>query len=354
MRQHVLVTNAALDEAVIDGEKRIILRGVIGPVDLRKLLIGPYQKKTHSNTKIRRLCQGVLNGDRLPDIECGMRGESFESTPDGKFLLYNPIYVIDGLQRKMALTATNGRYPEVLCTVGIVINFGTTEAWERARFEKLATDRTAVAPAVILRNAAKDNKIAKAIYDMTTDDKDCILYNRITWDQHEMAGEVVRANVLYQVISLLHAWRIAPASTKPHSLVMTVNEIADSIGDGVMLGNARKFFELVDHFWGFRQTQRRDGMIQIRPAFLYVMAELMATMTIFWDGSSLNDNPKVRRLKPKLGITPKLKDWLAPNRDARALILSYYKRELNKGRTAPLDEQPIKSKREEQQTGGAA
>jgi hypothetical protein len=342
MRQHILIQNGALEETA---DNRIILRGVIGPSDLRKLQTAPYQKKTHSKSKIRRLGQAIIGGDRLPDIECGMRGQNFHSGPDNSFLLYDPIYVIDGLQRKMALTAVNSRQPEISCAIGIIINFGTTEAWERARFEKLATDRTQVAPAVILRNAAKDDKVAKMIYALTTEDRDCILYNRVTWDQHEMAGEVIRGNVLYQIIGMLHAWKIAPYSIKPHALVQHVNEIAENVGDHVMLSNTRKFFELVDHFWGFRNIQKRDGLIQCKPAFLFVMAELMAEMPVFWDGSMLDDSVKIRRLKPRLAITAKLKEWLAPNRNARQHVLIYYKRELNKNRMSEYQTRPIRSRR---------
>lgn len=340
MRQHILITNGALEDAP---NNRIILRGVIGPSDLRKLGVASYQKKTHSASKLRRLGQAVVNGDRLPDIECGMRGQRFDSE-DKNFLLYDPCYIIDGLQRKMALTAVASRDATINCSIGILVNFDTTEAWERARFEKLATDRTQVAPSVILRNAAKDDQVARMIYELTTDDRDCILYNRVTWDQHSVAGEIILGATLYKVITLLHSWKVAPGSTRAHALVTQVNEIAEHIGDAVMLSNTRKFFELVDYFWGFRGIQKRDGVVQCKADFLYVMAELMAMMTIFWDGSMLDDGLKVRRLKPKLAITPKLKDWLAPNRDARAHILIYYKRELNKNRASPLHEQPIKTR----------
>lgn len=343
MRQHVLITNAALDDGP-DGS--VILRGKIGPSDLRKLEVGPYQKKTHRAAKLKRLGQAVINGDRLPDIECGMRGQRFD-TQGNNFLLYDPVYIIDGLQRKMSLTAVAARHPEIACTIGIVINFGTTETWERARFEKLATDRTNVAPSVILRNLAKDDKVARMIYGLTTDDRDCILYDRVTWDQHEMVGEIINANTLYYVITLLHGWAVAPpARRNPHAIVEHVNEIAETIGDAVMLSNTRKFFELVEYFWGFRELQKKDGPIQVRPDFLFVMSELMARIRVFWDGSMLKDGRDVRRLKNKLAINAKLKDWLTPRRAAREHVLIYYMRELNKNRSTPFAEQPMQSRRQ--------
>lgn len=336
----IILTNAALEDAP-DG--RILLRGVIDAANLRKLGIADYQKKTHSASKLRRLGQAIISGDRLPDIECGMRGQHFDSSGN-EFVLHDPCYIIDGLQRKMALTAVAARDPNVPCSVGCLINFNTTETWERQRFEKLATDRTHVAPSVILRNLSKDDKIAKQIHDMTMKENDSILYNRVTWDQHQTAGEVILGSTLYRVIILLHAWSSPPGKRQPHAMVEQVNQIAENIGDAVMISNTRKFFELADYFWGFKDLQKRDGVIQIKAEFLFVMAELMAGLTLFWDGSSLNDNIKIRRLKPRLAITAKLKDWLSPSRDAKAHILIYYKRELNKNRASPLSERPLKTK----------
>lgn len=340
-RKHeVIVTSGALEEAP-DG--RIILRGVIDAPNLRKLGVGDYQKKTHSQSKLRRLGQAVLAGDRLPDIELGMRGQHYDDH-DPTFILHDLCMIIDGLQRKMALCAVDSRDPTVNCSVGVIVNFGTDEAWERKRFEKLATDRTAVAPSVLLRNSAKDDKIAKMILELTQD-PDSILHNRVTWDQHSLAGELIHGSTLYRTIILLHSWKIAPGTRRPHVMIGQVNEIAENIGDAVMLSNTRKFFELADHYWGFKDIQKRDGIVQVKGEFLFVMAELMATMNVFWDGSMLDDSLKVRRLKPRLQITPKIKDWLSPSRDARAHVLIYYKRELNKNRSVPLGERPTRTRR---------
>jgi hypothetical protein len=339
-KHDVIITSGALEDSP-DG--RIILRGVIDAANLRKLGVGDYQKKTHSQSKLRRLGHAVKEGSRLPDIELGMRGQNFDSTGN-TYVLHDPCYIIDGLQRKMALCATDVRYPEVNCSVGAIINFSTTEKWERQRFEKLATDRTAVAPSVLLRNFAKDDKIAKMVLDLTQD-PDSILYRRVTWDQHMLSGELVYGSTLYHIIILLHSWKIAPGSRKAYAMIGQVNEIAENIGDAVMLSNTRKFFELADHFWGFKEVQKRDGVIHVSAEFLFVMAELMATMSIFWDGSSLDDSLKVRRLKTKLQISPKLKDWLKPSRGARDHVLVYYKRELNKNRSIPFAERPTRARR---------
>lgn len=343
-KHDVIITSGALEEAP-DG--RIILRGVIDAPNLRKLGVGDYQKKTHSQSKLRRLGLAVLAGDRLPDIELGMRGQHFDTMSDKTtHVLHDLCMIIDGLQRKMALCAVDSRDPTVNCSVGVIVNFDTNEAWERKRFEKLATDRTAVGPSVLLRNAAKDDKIAKMILELTHD-PNSILYKRVTWDQHSLTGELIHGSTLYHIIVLLHSWKIAPSTRRVHVMIAQVNEIAENIGDAVMLSNTRKFFELADHYWGFKEIQKRDGIIQVKADFLFVMAELMATMNVFWDGSMLDDSLKVRRLKPRLQITPKMKDWLNPSRNARDHVLIYYKRELNKNRSIPLMERPTRIRRPE-------
>jgi len=337
----IRITNGGLQE-LPDGS--IVLRGVIDAASLRRLKFPTYQKKTHSNSKLRRLAQAVLAGSRLPDIEVGLRGsQRFESQGDA-FVLFDPCYVIDGEQRRTALLAVASRRPDVDCSIGIVVNFNTTEKWERERFAVLATDRTPVAPSVLLRNLSKDNRYAGMLYALTTDECDCILHKRITWDQYQMQGELVRASTLYRIVIMLHSWIVGPRSTRPHHMVSNVEEIAVAVGPEVMLQNLRTFFELVDHYWGFRNIQKRDGA-QLTPTFLLAMAELMAKMKLFWNGSVLDDGTGVKRLKNKLEITSKVRELLSPNVDARHIIISYYLTALNRNRPQPYSERPLVTRR---------
>ena len=336
--KRIRITNAALEEPPGGA---IVLRGVIDTEGLTHVKIPDYQKKTHAKGRIKKLGDAILNGDRMPDIELSMRSSLWESAvEDGRDVIYlnDLVYLTDGYQRTLALRAVASREETRRWTIGAIVNLNTIEAWERQRFEKLGTSRTQVAPSVILRNSARDNQIAEAIYALTTTDPACVLHNRVTWDQHQVAGEIVLASTVYRVAILLHSWIVPPSGRKPHDMVTCVNQIAEQIGDAVLLGNIRKFFELADHYWGFRTLMKRDGVIQLRADFLFIMAELMAQLRIFWDGSQIEDNLTVRRLKPRLAVSEKLREWLSPGRTSRTHILIYYKSELNKGRPQPLAE----------------
>jgi hypothetical protein len=338
----IRITDAGLQE-LPDG--RVVLRGVIDAPSLRRLKFPAYQKKTHSQAKLRRLAQAVMNGSRLPDIEVGLRGSQKYESRDTTYVLFDPCYVIDGEQRRTALLAVAARHPEVNCSIGVVVNFDTTEKWERERFAALATDRTAVAPSVLLRNAAQDNRYAKMLYDLTMGDAGSILHKRVTWDQFQMQGELIRASALYRITMLLHAWMVAPRSTKPHHMIAGIEEIAVQLGPQVMLQNVVTFFELVDHYWGWRAVQKRDGGAQLSTTFLLAMAELMARLKIFWNGAMLDDGPGVRRLKSRLEITSKVRELLSPNSDARHIIISYYQTNLNRNRAQPYQERPLATRR---------
>src|SRR5262249_12626088 len=132
--------------------------------------------------------------------------------------------------------------------------------------------------------------------------------------------------------------------TRPHHMIANVEEIAVSVGPEVMVQNIRTFFELVDHYWGFKNVQKRDGA-QLTPTFLLAMAELMAKMKIFWNGAMLDDGPGVRGLKNKLEITSKVRELLSPHVDARHIIISYYQTALNRNRPQPYTERPLVTRR---------
>ncbi len=98
-QQEIRIVAAALDEW--EGGK-IILRGVIDPASLRYLQVAPYQREILPESKIKDLANVMVKGDSLPDIEVGLRGQDFQTMPDGTMLLKNAVYIIDGLQRTTA------------------------------------------------------------------------------------------------------------------------------------------------------------------------------------------------------------------------------------------------------------
>jgi len=130
VQQSIKISKAALADW---GPNGIVLRGVIDPISLSMLKVGGYQRGTQPRN-VHAIMQGFAHSGGVPDIELGMRGLSFTQAEEN-FLLHDPIYIIDGLQRRAAALEVfkNGIQPKL----GVMIHFGTTEPWERKRFELL-------------------------------------------------------------------------------------------------------------------------------------------------------------------------------------------------------------------------
>lgn len=121
MEKGLAITHAALDETK-DGE--IILRGRIDPTGLHVLQTGPYQREVLSPATILSLTRALQNGSSVPDVDLGMRGERYHESK-GTYVLKDPLYIIDGLQR---VTACRSLVAEgILPRLGTVVHFGTTE-----------------------------------------------------------------------------------------------------------------------------------------------------------------------------------------------------------------------------------
>ena len=76
----VKVLNWGLDED--PATKTVILRGVIDPDSLQHLRVGEYQRDVLPLASLASLVDAIKRGDKVPDIELGMRGQR-EAERDG-------------------------------------------------------------------------------------------------------------------------------------------------------------------------------------------------------------------------------------------------------------------------------
>ena len=175
MKQPVMITKAALDDR---GNGDTILRGVIDPASLPFLLVGKYQRGVQPKKSLRGMMKALENSGGVPALELGMRGHSFTKA-EGNFFLHDPIYIIDGLQRRTAALEVlkNGSQPRL----GVTIHFDTTEAWETTRFELLNTSRTNLPAGVLIRNLSNENPAIKMLCDLGFDSS-FALAKRVSWD----------------------------------------------------------------------------------------------------------------------------------------------------------------------------
>ena len=172
---------ATLDE--IAGEKgstQIVLRGVLDPVSLADLKVDEYQREPLPLSALSKLWGALRDGESLPDIELGMRGQDFDVSKDDKeFWLKGDVYIIDGQQRRNAALHILSIMPELNVRMGAMVHFGTSRTWERERFRVLILDRSRVSPNVLLRNMRHQSLAVLTLYGLSYNEPKFALVERV-------------------------------------------------------------------------------------------------------------------------------------------------------------------------------
>lgn len=270
---------AALDETAA-GE--IILRCVISPESLSLLRVDDYQREAMPLTALSSITKALSEGETLPDVELGMRGQRFREVKDGEVELQDPIFIIDGFQRINAAMHVMAIKPEVKLRIGATIHFGTTKEWERERFRILNTLHLKVSPSVLLRNMKDDSQVVKTLLSLCHDDKTFVLRDRVCWSQRMTRGQLLTGLTLLKVAGFLHSHKGPTRYTNMIPLATALDKTIDVIGAQNMRSNIGTFFDLLDECWGIKAVQYREGAIYMRNTFLLVLAALLADHHDFW------------------------------------------------------------------------
>ncbi|MDO8517709.1 MAG: hypothetical protein Q7S26_00240 [bacterium] len=332
----VVMLHAGLDEAK-DSTQDIILRGVISPQSLHHLLKDDYQREAQPLTAQWSILEALQKGESLPDIELGMRGQSFKTEKDGSITLHDPVYIVDGLQRistAIHFIATN---PTAMVRIGATVHFSTTREWERRRFHKLNTQRLKVSPNIILRNMRENSSAVLMLYGLTLNEKAFPLYNRVSWSQRMMKGELISALTFAKAAGLLHSHKVAARRASIAELVPALDKAVEVFGIQALRENMRVFFGLVDECWGIKRVQYREGAIYMRGTFLYAFARLMSDHTDFWqqpDEKRLTIEASLKRKIAQFPIhDPEIMRLSGSSGLAREALYTYLQRHINRGKT---------------------
>lgn len=274
----VRLLNAALDDAT-NGD--IILRGVVDPESLSLLQVDDYQREIMPLTALGSIIEALKEGEALPDIELGMRGERYRDR-DGVFSLQDPVFIIDGLQRVNAALHLRTLEPDKAVRLGATVHFGTHKEWERERFRILNTLRSKVSPNVILRNKREESPAITALYSLCLNDKSFVLHDRVSWRQRMTRGELVSALMLAKVVGRLHAHKAPTRRINIEELVPALDKAIEIFGVQAVRENTRAFFDLVDECWGIKRIQYKEGAAYMKGSFLHVLASLLSDHLDFW------------------------------------------------------------------------
>jgi hypothetical protein len=270
---------AALD---VEGD-RFVVRGVVLQEFLEHLQVDDYQREELTPHQRRSIITALEAGEQLPDLELGMRGEKIrEMKGDNVIFLHDPVFVIDGQQRRCTVLQWLAKNPDRLVRLGAKVYFNTTREWEAARFEVLNTKRLKVSSNVLLRNARPHSKGIRAIWRLCKD-KNFILNGRIAWTQNMVKNDMFTAMSLVKIVGGLHAHQtidIKGLDTAQRGLDKLVN----TLGAEQLCKNVSAFFDIIDECFGLKHIYYRDQNVHVRLGFLYVLARLLSDHTDFWQG----------------------------------------------------------------------
>jgi len=298
----VKIINGSLHESPLRGGS-VILRGVLDSSTLKNLHFDDYQREALPTSSLKKLLGALAEGNPLPDIEVGMRGERV--TGKEGFFLNDPCYVIDGQQRVNACIMHMAMNPGTQVYLGATIHFATTEPWERNRFRILNSDRIKVSPNVLLRNARHDSVAVNKIYELTqmTDDV-CAICGRVSWDQNMKKGKLITAMNMLRVTGRLHSHICAGGGTNVDEISRQLDVLCEKITPSLMRDNIKTFYDFLDQAWGIRVVQYKELSRHLQLGFMGLLATMMSNHHDFWRGTKEHrlfiDNP----LKHKIASFP--------------------------------------------------
>jgi hypothetical protein len=329
----IKILHAALDDFKDETRETIVLRGRIDPSSFDLFKTGPYQREALPITPTSKLVTALGKGETIPDIEIGMRGQRFFEQGDA-FILRDPCYIIDGLQRVTAARYMRAHHENLNIRMGALVHFNTSEEWERKRFEVLNGERTRVAASVMIRNLRHDSKLILTLYGLSHTDKDFALYQRVCWNQRFQRGDLINASVFIRVLLHLHA-SYTGAGQHSRAVLDRVRILEKSVGLQATRENAKRFFDIVDEAWGIRNITVDYPTPHLRAGFLMVLSDLFADHYNFWDENkrlsvSRDDVEKLRALNPS---DPNIINLVGATGAARSLLYGIMRDHLNKGRT---------------------
>lgn len=277
----VRLVNAALDDAK-DSPAGVVVRGSLVIETLHNLQKDDYQREAQPLSSQGRILDALEKGDRLPDVDLGMRGENFTRQQDGSFILKDPTYIIDGLQRISTIQHFVQTHPEAAVHIGATVHLNTSKEWERERFFKLNNYRSKLSPNVLLRNMRETNSGVLMLYGLSMSERAFPLHERVSWRQKMTRGELITALTFAKVVLYLHGHKVSPHRSSLDQVADGLSKLVEVVGMQAVRENVKTFFDLVDSCWGIKRVQYKEGAIYMRGQFLYVLALLLSDHKDFW------------------------------------------------------------------------
>lgn len=264
-------------------DDEIIFTGVIDPSYLHLLRVDrAYQREELAGDTVNTKAAAFLAGEHIPDIILGMRGQKYQEH-DGATFLLDPVYIIDGQQRRAGAVKAMAQQPHFRPMLGAKVFFNTNTESETIDFRKLNTTQTRLKPSVLIASYRRENAAVRTLYDLTLD-RSFALHGRVTWTQRAANSDLISARTYLRAVGALHAHSgIGARSSAVSQLVASLNTLANRVSLSTFRDNARAFFELLDTVWGVRNANRdHNSCPHLRVAFLQSLANMLSRNLDFW------------------------------------------------------------------------
>lgn len=331
----IRIFNPSLDDVIVDGNP--CLRGVIDPKSLSELRIdGAYQREFLSSTTRRFINKALINNQRLPDVELGMRGQEWDVDDNNDAILKSPCFIIDGQQRRGSVLEYLVKNPDYDPRLGAVIHFGTTMEWERERFEALNLHQATVTTSLLIRNQRSVCPAIATLYGLTQTDKNFPLSQRVGWNQVMAKHDLISGTAYIHYASYLHG-HIGPGlkGKSVMELVAGLNRLENLISLQQIRTNTRLFWETVETCWGIKSLTSR-GSTWLRNTFLMALLNMVSDHLDFWtgdDGTVFQMPIEHRNKLEKFPVSdPEIKNLAAMSGKSRETMLFQMVAHMNKGR----------------------
>lgn len=337
-RHTVKIVNGVIEvDTLEDGEEVLIVRGVVAPDSLDLLKIDKYQREVLPQARIDRIKSGVRLR-RTPDIVLGMRGENHSAHEGGVFYLQDPVFIIDGQQRReAALQLLNGGFEPHL---GMKLFFNTNYAFEKDLFDRLNMDQTKLSSNVILRNEEDTNPAMGALIRLCNE-LSFALRGKVCWKQKMRREELVTAMTFVKVVAMLHSHAGPGRSTGAQELSRGLSKIAANVGTENLVENTRVFFDVIDRSWGISRVFYQGGATYLKATFMIELARLFSDHTNFWKEDRLVVDANVVKKLQGFAINDPTIKGLASSSGASGEMLNHLLlKHINSGRRNRLTLRP--------------
>jgi hypothetical protein len=349
--EYIRIVKGSIDDIVVEGNP--CLRGVIHTGSLQLLRIDhSYQREFLSTTTRRYIMDALANQERLPDLELGMRGVNWGWADGGDMLrgqahatssdmlLKDPVFIIDGQQRRGSILEFLTRFPKHDPRQGVVVHFGSTVDWERKRFQALNLHQTRVSTGLIVRNLRQTCPGIACAYGLTQTDRDFPLYDRVGWGQNMGGKDLVTGTGYVMAILTLHGHFGAGIDVAGvRQVAGAFDKLESLIGLAQLRANIQTLFGIIQQCWGLRDLTKR-GAVWMRTSFLLALCDVFSDHLDFWAGDKATRfivPPDLRHRLERFPVTdPEIRSLAGSSGQARTMMAYNFITHIDKGRRGSL------------------